>query len=292
MEFIVLIVLIVVALIFGYTFGKQSTQEQTRIDNSKLEVERQSLLREITSQKERLEDIQKTAKEKEEFIQTAKQRAENEYHNWQEVFEDKKQQKYLEFNKQTSLISEEIQSKQEELLSLQKQKAATIEAFRREQEVQDNPQFYCIPFEVDEIHDIDYLNQIRPKMRFPQVIGKVIWSSFIQKKMNNFATNILGTTDKVCGIYKITDNLTQESYVGQSTDIKTRFNDHVKCGVGATPASASNLLYAAMRRDGIENFSFELLESCNREELDTKEKYYISVYQTDTCGLNITKGNG
>lgn len=293
MELAILVIAFIVAIIafyVGYSTGFTSVDTSVKIDNSKLEQEKISLEKEISLQKQNLDSIKQQYEDKLKYINSAKQRAENEYNAWTEIFEDKKQQAIQEAEELKIELKNATDEERNKLQSLQRQKAATIEAFRREQEVQEKPELYRIPFDEDEIHDIDYLNQIRPKMRFPQVIGKVIWSSFIQKKMNNFVTNLLGK-DKVCGIYKITDNITQESYIGQSVSVAERFKEHVKCGVGATPTSSSNLLYAAMRRDGIENFSFELLESCEREELDKKEKYYIGLYQTDICGLNITKGN-
>jgi group I intron endonuclease len=54
---------------------------------------------------------------------------------------------------------------------------------------------------------------------------------------------------------------------------------------------AGNKLYKAMMEDGLENFSFEVLEECNREELNEKERYYINLYQSDKFGYNSTSGN-
>lgn len=108
-----------------------------------------------------------------------------------------------------------------ELQSLVDARSAAIEAARKEREVTDNPQLYTLPLLDDEIHDIEYLNGIRGKMRYPAVIGKVIWSSFIQKKVNPFIAKIIGA-NTICGIYKITNQLTQESYIGQSLDIQKR----------------------------------------------------------------------
>ena len=42
--------------------------------------------------------------------------------------------------------------------------------------------------------------------------------------------------------------------------------------------------------DGLESFSFELLEECSRDELNEKEKYYISLYQSDKYGYNSNSG--
>ena len=37
---------------------------------------------------------------------------------------------------------------------------------------------------------------------------------------------------------------------------------------------------------GLQNFTFEILLECNRDELNEKEKYFISLYQADTYGYN------
>ena len=46
-----------------------------------------------------------------------------------------------------------------------------------------------------------------------------------------------------------------------------------------------------MLKDGVWNFSFELLEACSRNELDAKEKYWINMYNSNELGLNGNKGN-
>lgn len=108
--------------------------------------------------------------------------------------------------------------------------------------------------------------------------------------MKGFLSNVLGP-DEVCGVYKITDQRTGEPYIGQARKIKERWQTHVKCGIGATPTANANLLYAAMRRDGIWNFTFELLEACQPDELDDKERWFIDLYSADSVGLNAKKGN-
>jgi len=36
----------------------------------------------------------------------------------------------------------------------------------------------------------------------------------------------------ICGIYKITNLLTNECYIGQSVNISDRWKQHCKCGLG------------------------------------------------------------
>ena len=77
-------------------------------------------------------------------------------------------------------------------------------------------------------------------------------------------------------------------YIGQATDISERFRQHIKCGLGIdTP---SNMLYTAMIRDGVENFTFEVLEECERNALNDREKYYISFYRAQEHGYNMSRG--
>lgn len=73
------------------------------------------------------------------------------------------------------------------------------------------------------------------------------------------------------GIYKITNKINNKSYIGQSNNINRRFIEH-KCINHETNKS----LKLAFKKYGIENFNFEILEECSLQELNEKEKYYIS----------------
>ena len=85
----------------------------------------------------------------------------------------------------------------------------------------------------------------------------------------SLCNNVLGSKT-VCGIYKITNKNNGLCYVGQSVDIADRWKQHIKCGLGIdTPAQ--NKLYKAMLKDGVTNFTFELLEQCDRQLLNEKE---------------------
>lgn len=50
------------------------------------------------------------------------------------------------------------------------------------------------------------------------------------------------------------------------------------------------MLYKAMLKDGVENFSFEVLEECERSALNDRETYWIEFYQSQYHGYNMTKG--
>ena len=64
----------------------------------------------------------------------------------------------------------------------------------------------------------------------------------------------------------------------------------MKCGLGIdTPAA--NKLYQAMIKEGIDNFTFELLEECEASLLNEKETFYISLYNSCDYGYNQNHGN-
>ena len=87
------------------------------------------------------------------------------------------------------------------------------------------------------------------------------------------------------GIYKITNNLTQECYIGQSVYIERRWQEHKN----RYPYDTAPL-YQAMRQYGIDNFSWEIVETCLPEELNEKEKYWIKYYNSFKEGYNATNG--
>lgn len=82
------------------------------------------------------------------------------------------------------------------------------------------------------------------------------------------------------GIYKITNKINHKSYIGQSTNIEKRWNNHLS-SVNNTQDHCYNYpVYRAMRKYGVQNFSFEVLELCSSELLDEREQYWVSYFDT------------
>lgn len=93
-----------------------------------------------------------------------------------------------------------------------------------------------------------------------------------------------------CGIYKITNLKNNNCYIGQSINIIQRWKDHRKEAKDIYSDKKEYPLYKAIRKYGIENFSFEILEECKVEELNQKEKEYIEKYNSFHNGYNQTLG--
>lgn len=85
------------------------------------------------------------------------------------------------------------------------------------------------------------------------------------------------------GIYKITNEISGKTYIGQSINISRRLNQH-KRHIGKNP------MYEDMEKYGLENFSFEVIEECSIDELDDKEIYWIKQYNSFENGYNMTLG--
>jgi group I intron endonuclease len=66
----------------------------------------------------------------------------------------------------------------------------------------------------------------------------------------------------VIGIYKITNSINGKVYIGLSTNIEKRWNKHRSVMTNPKERNYKYPLYCAMRKYGIENFTFEVLEEC------------------------------
>ena len=101
-------------------------------------------------------------------------------------------------------------------------------------------------------------------------------------------------------IYKITNTLNQKIYIGLTTKVnpQRRFAEHKYNANNLIEEDESKKdLHNAMKKDGIDNFSFEIIEECPNDILNEREQYWITYYHTyvgdPQCnGYNLTKGAG
>ena len=91
------------------------------------------------------------------------------------------------------------------------------------------------------------------------------------------------------GIYRITNKINGKSYIGQSVDLRNRLRDHIKAGLGI--ASSNNRFYTEMKNEGPEAFMYEILEECDRSQLNEKERFWINFYSSTNWGYNVMQGN-
>lgn len=91
------------------------------------------------------------------------------------------------------------------------------------------------------------------------------------------------------GIYKITSP-SGKIYIGQSKNIESRWIDYRQNRVGKKQLKLVN----SFKKYGVQNHVFETVCECDFDELNDKEVYYISFYQSFNTkhGLNLVSGGG
>lgn len=318
---IILAVIGIITFIFGYSSIRNTKIINNSVEKENLRIKNENI--QLLSQKSDLEKdldvINRLLDDKSIQLQQENQKLKDLKENVDTIYKDKQEmsqkafenfcdilnrdyeEKSNDYTKLVSNLDESYQIKQDNILQeldklnkelddIKKQRVSILEAQIREKEIKEKKDFYCLPISVTDRNDIQVLERVKTQLNKPRILSMLIWSTFFQKPMTLLCNNILGTST-ICGIYKITNQIDNRCYIGQSVNVSQRWKDHAKCGLGIdTPAG--NKLYKAMMEEGIWNFSWELLEECPREQLDNKEKYYIDLYNAYDFGYNSNKGNG
>lgn len=91
-------------------------------------------------------------------------------------------------------------------------------------------------------------------------------------------------------IYKVTNIINGKVYIGQTIQsVKDRWYRH--CGKSGLSKNEMNTYFKrAILKYGKENFRIETIETCDSKELNEREKYYISYYDSYKSGYNSTLG--
>lgn len=135
-----------------------------------------------------------------------------------------------------------------------------------------------------EVEDLQTIAIKYPRVR--QIILKATYDIYYAPEVKKLVSRVVGD-GRVSGIYRITCKVDGRLYIGKSVDIRDRWTTHFKraCGV---ESETTNLLYPAMRKFGIENFSFEIIESGIPEDrLGEREKYWQQFYDAKTHGFSV-----
>ena len=198
------------------------------------------------------------------------------------------------YEHQQDLLIEKMEQQQGECLKIQEKLekiratyAAAMEAQLRAEEIKDKSEFYKLQLDDADKRDVAYLKSIEYNLREPRPLRMLIWSTFYRDKLNDLATRVGAAA--ACGIYKITHIDSGISYIGQAKDIKERWAKEIKEALGID-SPTTNQRCNFMRQQGVDNFTFEILEKCSIQDLNEKERFYIDLYQTKDFGLNGNRG--
>ena len=238
---------------------------------------------------EKNEELNRLHQQSINSLEVEKQLSEQAFDNYFKTLEQQYDKTDKEYAEKVQLCEKELSLVQADLDKMREMRAAAQQALLKEQEIKENKDNYrLIPTDAD-LADIKTLERVKRQLNKPRILSMLIWQTYWQPiAKRQFPIIIKAKT--ATGIYKITNIITEQCYIGQALDIYKRWSQHAKCGLGIdTPPG--NKLYKAIQEYGLENFTFEVLTECNSTELDEKEKYFISLYQADIFGYNGTKGN-
>lgn len=89
--------------------------------------------------------------------------------------------------------------------------------------------------------------------------------------------------ERIGVIYKWTNKINGKSYIGQTIDEEGRKKGHIngryKC-----------YFHDAIKKYGVENFNYEVIERIEESKLSEREIYWIEYYNTYNNGYNLTLG--
>ena len=96
--------------------------------------------------------------------------------------------------------------------------------------------------------------------------------------------------NKISGVYKITNTITGEFYIGSSKDIKRRWSNH-KCR-STWDKCPNSSMYKDMQKYCVDKFKFEIIEETT--ELKQREQYWMNLLKPkynnyNAKGLDIEK---
>ena len=304
---IILIILIIIGFFCYWWYTLHSRQIELRKKEIHLQDKQESIQQGYTTKiieaENRLTSIEEKIQQKEQqfnqkynFEEQAIQSRLKEYENLKrrtidqqlEFFKLECNQQKSRYKQKLSSIQQEVQAAAASLQTLKQTRKAAYQAILRQKEIKNKIDDYRLVPSNIQLSDIKKLEKVKLELAKPRILSMLIWQTYWQPLAKVKFPVILKDKTKM-GIYKITNSQTGECYIGQAVDIYKRWNQHCKAGLGIdTPPG--NKLYKAMQEYGLQNFTFEILLECNRDELNEKEKYFISLYQADTYGYNSNIG--
>ena len=179
----------------------------------------------------------------------------------------------------------ELSEVESELDTMRALTNAAVEANKRAQEMAEKANFYRLVLSEEDLREIERLREVTPYLRDSEPLNKVIWKVYYENPYTDLIGRVVGKGVHT-GIYKITNVENGMCYVGQAANIADRWKQHIKRGIGAeTPTR--NKLYPAMLAIGVENFTFEIVEECDRAKLNEREDYWQDYFKAKEFGYSI-----
>lgn len=179
------------------------------------------------------------------------------------------------------------ESLESEVADFKEKQRLINEAILRKRAVEEQSQFYKIQLTPGAKEDIQLLLSIMPRLHDTTSLYKLIYDLYIARPVKEMEKRVLNN-ESFSGIYKITGP-DERIYIGKSTDIKSRWQQHCKSAFHTGTISWA-AIHDAMEKQGIDNFTFEVIERVEKENLSAREKFWIEFYGADKYGYNMRNG--
>ncbi len=209
-------------------------------------------------------------------------KAEREY---QKEYQATMEEAVADFKKQSENLKSTIKTLSLTLKDLREKVTAAVDANKRAIELECQTDFYRLILLDIDIQEIKKLREVAQYLRDSEPLNKVIWKVYYERPYTDLIGRVVGSGVH-CGIYKITNIDNGMCYVGQAVNIADRWKQHIKRGIGADPPTR-NKLYPAMLASGVENFTFEIVEECDRTKLNEREIYWQEFFKAKEFGYSI-----
>lgn len=313
---------IIIAILIGitaYSIGLSKAKKYDAFHDAEMEAQRQSLLSDINLLSEQkttiLSDMARYRNEfeeervrnrlyLEEYIAEKRQLIDQQIESEFELSREKLKQNIAEITRlENERLEESLQKNREDfeakslelkseidiyiadLNQIRNKRAAAIEDAKRQEEMKTQSEFYKLQISVEDLDDICELKQVEKRLSKKEVLNKLIYKVYFEKPYTDLIGRVVGKEVKT-GIYKITNTLNQKVYIGQAVNIAERWKQHIKRALGAEPLT-QNKLYPAMQKDGVWNFTFEIVEVCDKSKLSEREQYWQKFFGAKEYGYSI-----
>lgn len=194
--------------------------------------------------------------------------------------------KQYEVDKEKS--KEELQKILSDIEDYRKKRDAINQEILRSRALEEKQDFYRIQLDETSKKDLAVINSFRSEISKIDLLDKLLYDIYVKKPVDEMVKRVLSGRAP-SGIYKITRLKTGEIYIGKSTDVKARWQQHTKSAFHCGTISHS-ILHTTIEKDGVDQFTFELIEEVPKDKLSEREKYWIEFYDSKNYGLNEKAG--
>lgn len=265
---------------------KREIEEKKEFNESIKKIREDELNRLIESQKKIKEDeLNKLIEEKEKHAEVL---IDLQIEEWsrsaQEAANYESQLNIERLKKEREIKEKELLCLRREVDEFKEKRDAINQDILRARALEEKEDFYRVQLDEVSKRDIAVINSIKTSLSKIDLLDKLVYDIYVKKSVDEMIKRVLEGRAP-CGIYKITRLKTKEIYIGQSTDIKARWQQHAKSAFHCGTISHS-ILHTTIERDGIDNFTWELLEEVPKDKLRERERYWIEWYDSKSYGLN------